>query len=125
MIRLSLGEVVPADLRLIEATGLECNESILTGESMGSEKSSQPVPADAELAECTDLAFMGTIVSGSACVSSPRAGSIGRDSRSDGGIAIQRAGTRSDVADIPRIVRGRPERARRGTLRCYRQHLSR
>ena len=39
VIRLSLGEAVPADLRLIEVTGLECNESILTGESMGSEKS--------------------------------------------------------------------------------------
>ena len=63
VIRLSLGEVVPADLRLIEVTGLECNESILTGESMGSEKSPQPVPADAELAESADLAFMGTIVS--------------------------------------------------------------
>ncbi len=63
MIRLSLGEAVPADLRLIEVTGLECNESILTGESMSSEKSPQPVPAGAELAESTDLAFMGTIVS--------------------------------------------------------------
>ena len=63
VIRLSLGEAVPADLRLIEVTGLECNESILTGESMGSEKSPQPVPAGAELAESTDLAFMGTIVS--------------------------------------------------------------
>ena len=63
VIRLSLGEAVPADLRLIEVTGLECNESILTGESTGSEKSPQPVPAGAELAESTDLAFMGTIVS--------------------------------------------------------------
>jgi P-type Mg2+ transporter len=63
VIRLSLGEAVPADLRLIEVTGLECNESILTGESMGSEKSPQPVSAGAELAESSDLAFMGTIVS--------------------------------------------------------------
>ena len=63
VIRLSLGEAVPADLRLIEATGLECNESILTGESTGAEKSPQPVPAGAELAESSDLAFMGTIVS--------------------------------------------------------------
>lgn len=63
VIRLSLGEAVPADVRLIDVSGLECNESILTGESTGSEKSPQPVPADAELAESTDLAFMGTIVS--------------------------------------------------------------
>ncbi len=63
VIRLSLGEAVPADVRLIDASGLECNESILTGESTGSEKSPQPVPAGTELADATDLAFMGTIVS--------------------------------------------------------------
>ena len=63
VIRLSLGEAVPADVRLIDVSGLECDESILTGESTGSEKSPQPVPAGAELAESTDLAFMGTIVS--------------------------------------------------------------
>ncbi|ORW25781.1 magnesium-translocating P-type ATPase [Mycobacterium palustre] len=63
VIRLSLGEAVPADVRLIDGSGLECNESILTGESTGSEKSPQPVPGGTELAESTDLAFMGTIVS--------------------------------------------------------------
>ncbi|TVS84406.1 magnesium-translocating P-type ATPase [Mycobacterium helveticum] len=63
VIRLSLGEAVPADVRLIDVSGLECDESILTGESTGSEKSPQPVPAGAELAESSDLAFMGTIVS--------------------------------------------------------------
>ena len=35
VIRLALGEVVPADVRLIEVNGLECNESILSGESIG------------------------------------------------------------------------------------------
>nr|WP_156685771.1 magnesium-translocating P-type ATPase [Mycobacterium sp. Marseille-P9652] len=63
IIRLSLGEAVPADVRLIEVSGLECNESILTGESTGSEKSPEAVPAGSELADSTDVAFMGTIVS--------------------------------------------------------------
>ncbi len=63
VIRLSLGEAVPADVRLIEVSGLECDESILTGESTGAEKSPQPVPAGTELAESSDLAFMGTIIS--------------------------------------------------------------
>ncbi|KKC02413.1 magnesium-translocating P-type ATPase [Mycobacterium nebraskense] len=63
VIRLSLGEAVPADVRLIDVSGLECNESILTGESTGSEKSPQPVPSGTDLADATDLAFMGTIVS--------------------------------------------------------------
>ena len=62
VIRLSLGEAVPADVRLIDVSGLECDEGILTGESTGSEKSPKPVPANTELAESTDLAFMGTIV---------------------------------------------------------------
>ncbi|MCV7409336.1 magnesium-transporting ATPase [Mycobacterium florentinum] len=63
VIRLSLGEAVPADVRLIDVSGLECNESILTGESIGAEKSPQPIAADAELADSTDVAFMGAIVS--------------------------------------------------------------
>ncbi|RUP06518.1 MAG: magnesium-translocating P-type ATPase [Mycobacterium sp.] len=63
VIRLSLGEAVPADVRLIDVSGLECDESILTGESTGEEKAPQPVPADTALADLTDLAFMGTIVS--------------------------------------------------------------
>lgn len=37
VIRLTLGELVPADVRLIEATALECNESILSGESIARE----------------------------------------------------------------------------------------
>ena len=63
VIRLALGEVVPADVRLIDVNGLECNESILSGESTASEKSPQPVKADAALTDSGDLAFMGTIVS--------------------------------------------------------------
>ena len=63
VIRLALGETVPADVRLIDVNGLECNESILSGESAASEKSPQPVKADAGLTDSTDLAFMGTIVS--------------------------------------------------------------
>ena len=63
VIRLSLGEAVPADVRLIETTALECDESILSGESTGSEKSPNPVPVGAALTDMSDIAFMGTIVS--------------------------------------------------------------
>ena len=63
VIQLALGETVPADVRLIDVDGLECNESILSGESAASEKSPRPVKADAGLTDSTDLAFMGTIVS--------------------------------------------------------------
>ncbi|HEY7051947.1 MAG TPA: magnesium-translocating P-type ATPase [Mycobacterium sp.] len=63
VVRLTLGEAVPADIRLIAVNGLECNEGILTGESTASEKSAEPVGDDAALADWTDIAFMGTIVS--------------------------------------------------------------
>ncbi|MFM9035258.1 MAG: magnesium-translocating P-type ATPase [Mycobacterium sp.] len=63
VIRLTLGELVPADVRLIDVNGLECNESILTGESTPAVKSAEPVPAGTVPADADDLAFMGTVVS--------------------------------------------------------------
>lgn len=63
VIRLELGEVVPADVRLITASGLECDESILTGESSAAEKWPATTNAGVALADSTDVAFMGTIVS--------------------------------------------------------------
>ena len=43
LIELRLGDIVPADIRLLEATGLECEESVLTGESLAAEKNTAPV----------------------------------------------------------------------------------
>ncbi|MDH6193969.1 Mg2+-importing ATPase [Mycobacterium frederiksbergense] len=63
VIQLTLGEAVPADVRLLEVNGLECNEGILTGESMTAQKSADAVAKGTALADATDLAFMGTIVS--------------------------------------------------------------
>jgi Mg2+-importing ATPase len=62
VVRLQLGAVVPADLRLIEATGLECTESVLTGETAPAEKGTDAVAAGTALAELRCCAFMGTVV---------------------------------------------------------------
>ena len=64
---LRLGEIVPADVRLLAVSELECDESVLTGESLPVEKNPDPVPPDTTLAELTSCALMGTVVhSGSA-----------------------------------------------------------
>ena len=63
VIRLGLGELIPADVRLMTADGLECNESILTGESSATEKSAEQGTGGEDLGDAATLAFMGTVVS--------------------------------------------------------------
>ncbi|HTZ43455.1 MAG TPA: magnesium-translocating P-type ATPase [Jatrophihabitans sp.] len=62
VVHLTLGTVVPADLRLLSTSGLECDESILTGESLPAAKSADPVPPGRPLAELGPVAFLGTVV---------------------------------------------------------------
>jgi Mg2+-importing ATPase len=61
-IRLAMGAIVPADVRVVTANGLECDESVLTGESLPSEKTVAAVPAGTDLADLGSCAFMGTVV---------------------------------------------------------------
>jgi Mg2+-importing ATPase len=62
LLELRLGDIVPADIRLLEITGLECDESILTGESLPVEKDTTLVPVGTPLAELSGCALMGTVV---------------------------------------------------------------
>uniref|UniRef100_W5M0D2 Calcium-transporting ATPase n=1 Tax=Lepisosteus oculatus TaxID=7918 RepID=W5M0D2_LEPOC len=61
---LSVGERVPADLRLFEAADLSVDESSLTGETAPCAKSTAPQPAGAngDIASRSNIAFMGTLV---------------------------------------------------------------
>ena len=56
------GDLVPADLRLIEAARLQVDESALTGESLPVDKQLEPVPADTPLAERRCMLYRGTAV---------------------------------------------------------------
>jgi P-type Mg2+ transporter len=62
VVRLAVGDVVPADLRLLQAGGLECDEAVLTGESLPAEKHSDPVTAPQSPVDLASCAFMGTVV---------------------------------------------------------------
>lgn len=61
LVELRLGDIVPADLRLLSVVGLGCDESVLTGESMPVDKTTGAVPT-APLAELAGCALMGTVV---------------------------------------------------------------
>jgi Mg2+-importing ATPase len=62
VVELRLGDIVPADLRLLATAGLECSESVLTGESLPVAKDTAAVPAGTPLADLTGCALMGTVV---------------------------------------------------------------
>lgn len=64
IVELCLGQIVPADVRLLEVHGLECVESVLTGESASTEKGVDP--SQGSLAELSSAAWMGTVVSSGA-----------------------------------------------------------
>jgi Ca2+-transporting ATPase len=59
---LAHGQKVSADARLIEAHSLRTDESALTGESVGVDKSPEPVALDASLAERTSMVYASTYV---------------------------------------------------------------
>ncbi|WP_051809074.1 magnesium-translocating P-type ATPase [Actinoplanes subtropicus] len=62
VVELRLGDIVPADLRLVATDDLECDESILTGESEPAGKTTDPAPHPSGLADLTGCALMGTVV---------------------------------------------------------------
>jgi Ca2+-transporting ATPase len=54
------GDIITADLRLLTASKLEANESILTGESLPVSKETGPFPEAVPLAERRNMLFKGT-----------------------------------------------------------------
>ncbi len=67
IVKLSAGDMIPADVRILEAKDLFVSQSSLTGESEPAEKTPQPVEDFDSITDCANLAFMGTtVISGSA-----------------------------------------------------------
>ena len=72
IVKFSVGDRIPADIRLVTAVDLEIDESNLTGETRPSKKGTELVPGTGDVmgltgsivgpSERTCIAFMGTLV---------------------------------------------------------------
>ncbi len=62
LVLIDAGDVIPADLRLLEANNLQADESALTGESVPVNKGVDSVEEGSELADRTCMLFKGTAV---------------------------------------------------------------
>ena len=62
VVALHVGDVVPADVRIMEEVQLECDEAILTGEAMPAPKVVDPVAPTGSSVDLPSCAFMGTVV---------------------------------------------------------------
>lgn len=69
VVTFAAGDRVPADVRIAEASGLETDESALTGEVQGMRKTARAIPRDGDggdeevsINERENIAFMGTLV---------------------------------------------------------------
>ncbi|MCK4500042.1 HAD-IC family P-type ATPase, partial [Candidatus Babeliales bacterium] len=62
IVSLAAGDQVPTDVRLVEATDLQIEEAILTGESLPINKNIEPLPEKTATTDMTNMAFAGTYV---------------------------------------------------------------
>ncbi|MFO7728008.1 MAG: cation-transporting P-type ATPase, partial [Desulfonatronovibrio sp.] len=60
IVSLEGGDLIPADLRLIESNRIQADESSLTGESVPVSKQVEALPEDTPLGERTNMLFKGT-----------------------------------------------------------------
>jgi Ca2+-transporting ATPase len=61
VVAIEAGDLLPADCRVLHASGLSVDESALTGEASAAAKGPLPVASDAALAERSSMCFAGTI----------------------------------------------------------------
>ncbi len=93
VVRLEAGNVVPADLRLLDAVQLGAMEAALTGEAEAVRKQTEALSAEAlPLGDRTNLAFMGTLIA------------QGRGT----GVVVA-TGMRTELGKIAGMIQGVPE----------------
>ncbi len=62
VVLLSGGDIVTADIRIVEASKLQCDESALTGESVPVSKNPEVIEEEVSIAERKNMVFKGTAV---------------------------------------------------------------
>ncbi|PVZ58400.1 magnesium-translocating P-type ATPase [Arthrobacter sp. H-02-3] len=67
VVHLGIGAIIPADMRVLTAKDLLCDESILTGESLPVGKDPAPVTGAVALGDLTSCLFMGTVIQSGSC----------------------------------------------------------
>src|SRR5699024_1897108 len=62
VVQLAAGDVVPADMRLFETHSLQVEEAALTGESVATDKTDQPIAEEGGLADRENMVYSSTNV---------------------------------------------------------------
>lgn len=62
IVLLEAGDLVPADLRMVQVEKLCANESVLTGESLPAHKQTDALPEDTVMLDRSNFAFKGTAI---------------------------------------------------------------
>ncbi|HSM37927.1 MAG TPA: cation-transporting P-type ATPase, partial [Candidatus Limnocylindrales bacterium] len=100
------GDVVPADLRLVEADALQLDRSALTGESLPEPGSVTPDEADAPLADRHAIAYAGTsVVGGSGVGVAVATGQLTELGRIAGSLATSQRRRSPVQRELDRLVR--------------------
>jgi Mg2+-importing ATPase len=101
VVRLSAGDLVPADARLLVARDLHVQQGALTGESLPVEKMALATALDSSGPDCPALVFLGTsVISGTAEAVVSRTGAD-----TTFGDVISRLGARPDETEFERGMR--------------------
>lgn len=62
LVMLDAGDYIPADGRILECAGLKVDESALTGESLGVEKSTEKIAGEVPLGDRVNMVYSGSFV---------------------------------------------------------------
>lgn len=95
------GDVVPADMRIISSVSLRCDQSTLTGESLGVEKDASVVTGAVTLLSSRCLLFSSSYIVGGSCEGVVTA--TGRNTEI-GGIADMLGNVRKGVSPLERAL---------------------